>query len=420
MTQTSTVPRTDIETFAFWALPRHERMAGFRWLRENDPVSWHPPAESLLLPPDENTRGFWALTKYAHIMEAARSEVFCSGQGIFMEDMPEVVLYAAMSFLAMDNPEHDVLRALVVKAFSPARMRTMEDWIKGHARDVVAAMAPAGQGDMVKQLGKLLPGLIYAHYIGVDDPEVRDRVVAAADQLGSWNDPEYTATMEPLDVFGNAADILADIALELAELRRTSPGEDMISWLVQAEIDGRQLEDYEISSFFVMLSGAANDTTGHAIAHSLLELQRNPDQKAWLLEDFEGRIDIAVDELLRWRSPLVHFRRTATRDYELGGKPIKAGDKVVLWYDSGNFDTDVFADPDRLDLSRKPNRHLSFGGGGVHYCLGQALGKHLLKAALREVYTQLPDIVLGEPEEGLSNLFNHINKLPATWTPVSG
>jgi cytochrome P450 len=191
----------------------------------------------------------------------------------------------------------------------------------------------------------------------------------------------------------------------------------MVSWLVQAEIDGRQLEDYEISSFFVMLSGAANDTTGHAIAHSLLELQRNPEQKAWLLEDFEGRIDTAVDELLRWRSPLVHFRRTATEDYELGGRTIKAGDKVVLWYDSGNHDADVFSDPDRLDLSRKPNRHLSFGGGGVHYCLGQALGKALLRAALREVYTQLPDILIGEPEEGLSNLFNHMNKLPATWTP---
>jgi cytochrome P450 len=305
----------------------------------------------------------------------------------------------------------------VVKAFSPARMRTMEDWIRGHAHDVVATMAPRGAGDIVKELAKLLPGLIYAHYIGVDDPELRDKVVRAADQLGSWNDPEYTATMEPLDVFGNAADILTDIALELAERRRKEPGEDMVSWLVQAEIDGRQLEDYEISSFFVMLSGAANDTTGHAIAHSLLELQRNPDQKAWLLEDFESRIDTAVDELLRWRSPLVHFRRTATEDYELGGTTIKAGDKVVLWYDSGNHDADVFGDPDRLDLSRKPNRHLSFGGGGVHYCLGQALGKALLRAALREVYTQLPDILIGEPEEGLSNLFNHMNKLPATWTP---
>jgi cytochrome P450 len=350
-------------------------------------------------------------------MEAARSPVFCSGQGIFMEDMPEVVLAASMSFLAMDDPEHDVLRSIVVKAFTPARIRMMEDWIRGHAHDVVAAMAPAGEGDIVRQLGKLLPGLIYAHYIGVDDPDLRDRVVRAADQLGSWNDPEYTATMEPIEVFANAAETLSDIALDLAAQRRERPGEDMVTWLVEAEIEGRRLDDWEIASFFVMLSGAANDTTGHAIAHSLLELQRNPDQKAWLLEDFEARIDRAVDELLRWRSPLVHFRRTATEDYQLSGRTIRAGDKVVLWYDSGNHDADVFADPDRLDLSRKPNRHLSFGGGGPHHCMGQALGKHLLKAALREVYTQLPDIVVGEPEEGLSNLFNHINRLPAGWTP---
>ncbi len=192
----------------------------------------------------------------------------------------------------------------------------------------------------------------------------------------------------------------------------------MVSWLVQAEIDGRQLEDYEISSFFVMLSGAANDTTGHAIAHSLLELQRNPDQKAWLLADFEGRIDTAVDELLRWRSPLVHFRRTATEDYELGGKTIKAGDKVVLWYDSGNHDSDVFSDPDRLDLSRKPNRHLSFGGGGVHYCLGQALGKRpATGCAARGLHP-----AAGHPHRRargrpVQPSLNHMNKLPATWTP---
>jgi cytochrome P450 len=294
----------------------------------------------------------------------------------------------------------------------------MEDWIRGHAREVVTAMAPRGEADMVKDLGKLLPGLIYAHFIGVDSVELRDRVVKAADQLGSWNDPEYTATMEPLEVFANAAETLQEIALELAEVRRREPGEDMITWLVQAEFEGRRLEDWEVSSFFVMLSGAANDTTGHVIAHSLVELERHPEQRAWLLEDFEGRIDTAIEELLRWRPPLLHFRRTAIDDYQLGGKTIRRGDKVVLWYESGNFDGDEFTDPERLDLSRTPNRHLAFGGGGIHFCLGAALGRQLLKAALREVYTQLPDLRVGTPDEGFSNLFNHMTRLPATWTPV--
>jgi cytochrome P450 len=410
---------TDIETFAFWERPREERMATWKWLRENDPVSWHPPAESLLLSPEENTKGFWALTSHATIQEASRSRNFCSGQGIFMEDMPEVVLAAAMSFLAMDPPGHTALRGIVQTAFSPARMRQMEDWIRGHARDVVSAMQPRGEADMVKDLGKLLPGLIYAHFIGVDDPQMRDKVIHAADQLGSWNEPEYTATMEPIEVFANAAETLSDVALELAELRRTQPGDDMLTWLVQAQFEGREMEDWEIASFFVMLSGASNDTTGHALAHALIELQRHPEQKAWLLEDFEGRIDGAVEELLRWRPPLVHFRRTALADYDLGGKTIKAGDKVVLWYVSGNFDADAFDEPDRLDLSRTPNRHLAFGGGGVHFCLGNALGRQLMKAALREVYTQMPDIEFGEPVEGFSNLFNGMRSLPATWT-VSG
>jgi cytochrome P450 len=340
----SAAVRTDIETFAFWEQDRAARMAAFKWLRDNEPVSWHPPAESLLLPPELNVNGFWALTKHADIQEASRSGVFRSGQGIFMEDMPLDVLASAMSFLAMDPPGHDELRGIVQKAFSPGRMRSMEDWIRAHAHDVVAAIAPRGQADLVKDLGKPLPGLIYAHYIGVDSTELRDRVVQAADQLGSWNDPEYTATMAPAEVFLSAAQTLSTIALELAEQRRKQPGDDMVTWLVEAEFEGHRMEDSDIASFFVMLSGAANDTTGHAI--------------------------------------------------------------------------DVFADPEQLDLSRTSNRHLAFGGGGVHFCLGAALGRQLLKAALREVYTQLPDLRLGAPDEGFSNLFNHMRHLPATWTPT--
>jgi cytochrome P450 len=408
--------RTDIETFAFWELPREARMAGFRRLRENDSVSWHPPAESLLLPPDLNTKGFWALTKHEHVREVSRSRSFSSAQGVFMEDMPEAALKGALSFLVMDPPGHTQMRGIVQSAFSPARMRKMEGWIRGHAHDVVARMRRQGQGDLVKDLGKRLPGLIFAHFIGVDDDETRDRVVHAADQLGSWNDPEYTSHMAPIEVFAGAAEILSAVALDLAELRRVTPGDDMLTWLVQAEFEGRKMEDWEIASFFVMLSGASNDTTGHALAHALIELQRHPDQKAWLLEDFEGRIDTAVEELLRWRPPLVHFRRTALEDYELGGKTIKAGDKVVLFYLSGNFDADVFDEPERLDLSRSPNHHLAFGGGGVHFCLGNALGRQLMKAAIREVYTQMRDIEIGEPLEGYSNLFNNMRKLPATWT----
>ncbi|UTI62650.1 cytochrome P450 [Paraconexibacter antarcticus] len=413
----STTPvLTDVETFAFWERSRQERMAAFKWLRENDPVSWHPPADSLLMDPEDNVNGFWALTKHAHIQEASRSRAFCSSQGIFMEDMPEVVLAAAMSFLAMDPPDHGQMRGIVQTAFGPKQMRTLEGWIRETANEVVAGLRPQGQADLVADLGKALPGLIYSHFIGVTDAEMRDKVVAAADQLGSWNDPKYTEHMEPIMVFANAAEILSDIALELAELRLKEPGDDMLTWLVQAEFEGRKMDDWEIASFFVMLSGASNDTTGHAIVDSIMALESHPEQKAWLFEDFEGRIGSAVEELLRWRCPIVHFRRTAVQDYDIGGKTIKEGDKVVFWYVSGNYDEDVFENPEVLDLSRERNPHLAFGGGGIHFCLGNALGRTLLKAALREVYTQLPDLQLGEATYGFSNLFETMRTLPATWT----
>jgi cytochrome P450 len=413
---------TDIERFAFWKRSRDERRDGFAWLRENDPVSWHPPAESLLLPPELNTTGFWAITKAAHIQEVSRrTDVFSSAPGIFMEDMPEVVVAAALSFLAMDAPEHQQLRGIVHKAFSPGRIRQMEAWIREHARTLVAEIAPLGGGDLCPLLTKELPGRIYASYIGADDDDaIRKRVIHLADRLVSWNDPEYTKEMEPLEVFADAADGLSEIALDLAEKRRKQPGDDMVSWLLQASFDGREMEDWEIASFFVMLSGGANDTSAHLTGSSLVTLEEHPEQKAWLLEDYEGRIDGAIDELLRFNPPLTHFRRTATQDYELGGKTIKAGDKVVLWYISGSRDEDVFEDPDTLNLARgNANKHVAFGGGGPHYCLGSALGRQLVKCALREVYTQLPDFALGEPEFVFSNFINGVRKVPATWTAVS-
>ena len=415
----STIPTaTDIETFAFWKRDRAERRAAFRWLRQNDPVSWHPPAESLLLPPELNTQGFWAITKAEHIQEISRNpEVFSSAAGIFMEDMPEVIVAASLSFLAMDAPQHPQLRGIVRSAFSPSRIRKMEDWIRQHAHDLVAEIAPLGGGDMCTLLTKELPGRIYATYIGANSDQMRAEVVRLADRLVSWNDPEYTKDMEPLEVFANAADGLSDIALELADKRRKEPGDDMVTWLVQAQFEGRAMEDWEIASFFVMLSGGANDTTAHATGMSLVVLDENPDQKAWLLEDFEGRIDNAVEELLRFNPPLTHFRRTATRDYEIAGRKINAGDKVVLWYISGSQDEDVFDDPDRLDLSR-PNagRHVTFGGGGPHTCLGNALGRQLIKCALREVYAQLQDFKVGQPEYVFSNFINGVRKVPATWS----
>jgi len=177
------------------------------------------------------------------------------------------------------------------------------------------------------------------------------------------------------------------------------------------------MEDWEIASFFTMLSGGANDTTANLSAMSLYLLDRNPDQKAWLLEDFDARIDNAVEELLRLVPPLMHFRRTATQDYTLGGAQIKAGDKVVLWYASGCQDEDVFTDPLTLDLSAQRRGARRLRWCGPHYCLGAELGRQLVKSTLREVYDQLDDFKVGEPEFKNSNFINGIRSVPVSWTP---
>ncbi|HEX4107483.1 MAG TPA: cytochrome P450 [Solirubrobacteraceae bacterium] len=410
---------TDLHTFAFWGQPREQREAAFRWLRENDPVSWHPPAESLLMPPDENSPGFWAITKHAHIQEISRNpKVFSSASGIFLEDLPPEA-GDVFSFIHLDAPAHTQLRGIVQSAFSPRNMRKMNDWLHEHARAVVAEMAPKGQGDLVEDLAKPLPGRVYAHYIGVEDDAVRERVTRAALQVVAWNEEEHLETMTPLEVIGSAAQELSAVALELAEHRRVTPGDDMLTWLVQAQFEGRRMTDDEIARFFTLLAGAVNDTTGHTIGNAFILLERHPDQKALLLEDFDNRIEGAVEEILRYRPPIVHFRRTALEDYELAGKRIEKGDKVILWYLSGSRDEDVFEDPDRFDITRTNNtRHQAFGGGGPHFCIGAELGRRLVREAIREVYTQMPDVEIGEPTYAMSNFLNNVKSLPASWTPT--
>jgi cytochrome P450 len=189
-----------------------------------------------------------------------------------------------------------------------------------------------------------------------------------------------------------------------------------MSWIVGAQHEGQSMTKAELGAFFTLLVGAANDTSRHAMAHAVLNLQRHPDQKALLLQDFDGRIDSAIEELLRWSPPLMHFRRTAVEDYELDGVTIKAGDKVVLWYCSGNRDASAFPEPDGFDILRSPNRHLSFGNG-PHYCMGSALGRQMVKSILRQFKLQMPDLVVGEPVMLLSNFMNGILSLKGTWTP---
>ena len=408
----------DLSARSFWAKSPEERDQAFAVLRRENPVSWSRPAESDLLPAELNTKGFWSLTKQADIRMASRhTEVFSSAQGITMEDFAPEMIEVAQSFIAMDAPRHTQLRGITLDAFKPKNMRRLEGWIQGHARDLVSEMAHLGEGDFVELVSVKLPGRIFGSFFGLPPGDVHQKTIDAAQRLLGWTDPEICAGRTGLELFGGAVMDLHDVAAQLIPERRANPGDDLLTWMVQAEFDGKKMTDNELKAFFVLLAVAANDTTRHASAHAIYALSKFPAQRDLLVADVPGRVGTAVEEVLRWASPLLHMRRTATQDFTLGDKEIKAGDKVVLWYISGNRDEDVFVDPLTFDILRNPNPHTAFGGGGPPSCLGAALARTMLKSLITEVYTRIPDISAPEPKFQVANFINGINSLPATWTP---
>lgn len=416
--QPSTHGDIDLSARSFWALPLAQRDEAFATLRRENPVPWSRPAESDLLPPELNTKGFWSLTKFTDIRQASRNpDIFSSASGITMEDFSPEMTEVAQSFIAMDAPRHTQLRGIVESTFRPANLRLMMDWIAEQTRELIDEMAPHGEGDFVEHVSRQLPGRIFARFFGLEPGPLHEKTIDAAQRLLAWTDPEVQGEGTGLDVFAGSVQDLHEAAGIIAPQRRAEPGEDLMTWVVQAEWGGKTMTDDEIAAFFTLLAVAANDTTRHASAHAITLFSRNPEQKALLLEDLPGRIDGAVEEVLRIASPLVHMRRTAVQDITIRGSQIKAGDKVVLWYYSGNRDEEFFDEPHTFDILRTRNRHVSFGGGGPHICLGQTLARYMLRSVLTEVYTRIPDIHAPTPEYLVANFINGIKRLPATWTP---
>ncbi|MBN9097528.1 MULTISPECIES: cytochrome P450 [unclassified Pseudonocardia] len=418
---TRTFHDLDISSLKFWAQPPAERDAVFAQLRRQQPVSWHRPAETELLPNGEDP-GFWALTRNADIVAVSRNaEVFASGQefgGVMLEDVPEDVLEAAHSILAMDAPRHAKQRKLISSVFTPRRVAKIEEQIRAQARGIVDTIAPLGEIDFVEQVSARLPVWTISEMIGIEEAD-RDRVAAAANAMVSWNDAEFVGDGDAMGVLLDALMTLHTTAFGLVEARRAEPRDDLITALVQAEIDGEQLTEEEIASFFVLLCVAGNDTTRQTSTHAILALQEFPDQKAALLADFDGRIGTAVEEFVRWASPVMTFRRTARVDVTIGDQHIRAGEKVALFYRSGNFDETAFEAPERFDVTRSPNPHVGFGGGGPHFCLGSHLARMQLSALFGELLTRLPDLTVGEPEYLAGNFINGIKRLPARFTPMA-
>jgi len=409
-------PEADLGSLEFWGRPAEERDRYFEQLRRSQPLSRHEPPEDILGLPEQERMSYWAVVRYDDVRRISRDPgTFCSGQGVQFGDVPQELLEASQSFLAMDAPRHTKLRGLVSAAFTPRQVARIEEGIARNAQDIAEAAAPTGGGDFVELIAKRLPLVTISDMIGVPDAD-REQVVADADLLVSVADPEAFGERPPLEVLGEAMWKLTEFAKDLAAEREKHPGEDLMTALVQAEVDGERLTHAEIGAFFVLLSVAGNDTTRHTTSHAMRALTLNPDQRALLWEDPAARLPLAVEEFVRWASPVLTFRRTTTREVELHGRRLQAGEKVVLFYHSANRDEDAFEDPWRFDITRDPNRHAGFGGGGPHYCLGASLARTQLRSIFAEIARLMPDIEAAEPEVLRSSFIHGVKRMDCAFT----
>jgi cytochrome P450 len=404
----------DLSSIGFWQdRTPAERDEAFRTLRERSPISWWGPVETLVpLPPEMRTGGYWALMGYDDIRTVSRDpKTFCSGKGVMFFDAPPEMLEATVSFIAMDAPRHTKLRGLVSAAFTPRQIMRIEEQIAGHARDVVTELLEHEEGDFVQLCAKQLPMRMIAEMIGIGDAD-KERLQLAAEALVLGGDPEFYGDRDPLILAGESIWAITQMATELAEERRVHPSDDLMTALVGAEIDGERLTTAEIAAFFNLLAVAGNDTTRHTTSAAAKALDEYPDQRTYILEDVDGRLPTAVEEFVRWASPVSTFRRTVTRDTVLNGVELAEGEKVVMFYRSGNRDASAFEDPFRFDVSRSPNYHVGFGGGGAHYCLGASFARTQLRCIFRELLTRAPGLAVGEPVPMVSTIVNGIKRLP--------
>ena len=404
---------------AFWSTTGDERERSFAVLRRDRPITWQPPFEDQLID-DPSDYGYWAVTTHRHLVEVTRRpDDFLSGPGIVMENLPVEVMESAQSIIAIDPPRHTGLRKLLASAFTPKQMRRIEDQIQANAAMVVdnlvakAKASPDGWVDFVAECGALLPMHNINDMMGIPDGQ-RQEAAEHMMKLTSWNDPEIAGETkdEVLGTMFDAVIYMHELASTLIEERRANPGPDLFSSLCLAEVDGERLSDHEIGSFFVLLTIAGNDTTSQSLAHGLHALTLHRDQRAWLMADPAVRMPTAVEEIVRWATPIMTFRRTASRDCELDGIQITKGDKVVMFYSSANRDELAIERPHELDLSRHPNPHVAFGGGGLHHCLGNQLARFQIRALFTELFTRCPDIVAGEPVLMPGNFFHVVKRMP--------
>jgi cytochrome P450 len=402
----------DLSNIMFWSLPIPEREGAFQKLRRDDPTRKFKEID--FIPGVPVGDGFHAITRHADILEISRQpELFCSGRGATsINDMPVEMLEFYGSMINMDDPRHARLRGIVSRSFTPRVMQTLMEDVQHVAVDVLERIRPMGRCDFVTEASMRMPLKIICQMMGLPESEY-DFVLAKSNIILSSGDPEYIPEGSDLiQAFMTAGAELATMMQDVAAHKRSHPGDDLTSALVTAEVDGERLSDQELASFFILLLAAGNETTRNAISHGVLALEQHPEQRAIWAADFEGIAPTAVEEIVRWATPVVFMRRTATRDVVVGGHQFHEGDKCILFYNSANRDEHVFTDPYRFDVRRDPNFHVGFGGPGPHFCLGAHLARREITVMFRELFKRLPDIhVTSEPDRLRSGFINGIKHM---------
>jgi cytochrome P450 len=402
-------------TLEFWNQDDDRRDGAFATLRREAPISFFPTPE---LPGFPSGAGHWALTRFDDVHHASRHpEIFSSSPtSTSLGDVaPETAEFVG-SMISLDDPRHLRLRSIVNRAFTPKVLTRIEESVRDRARSLVIAMVanhPDGQCDFVTELAGPLPLQIICDMMGIPEQD-HDKVFHWTTAIMGIGDPDVYGDF---DAIVQVLSELAAYGVALAEERREHPGEDLTSNLVLAEVDGERLSSDEIASFFILLTAAGNETTRNAISHGMVALSRYPDERQKWWADFDGLAPTAVEEIVRWASPIIFMRRTLTEDTELSGTKMKAGDKVSMWYSSANRDERKFANPWMFDVTRLPNPHIGFGAGGAHFCLGANLARREVRLAFEELHRQIPDIVaITEPAILRSGFVHGIKELQVGWT----